>query len=281
MNYIDHIKNLNNFREEKHIPLMIDNKQVGYIRDDNRAYILSHSLFKEENGAIVIDKQFNTFESRNRVLDIFAKQAFADGKSNKYMNELYPIIETPTSKPLALVDRSVSTMLGLISFGQHLNGYVYKEGKMHMWIARRSYTKGYHAGKLDHIVAGGFPYGISAKDNLLKECDEEANIDEVLAREIKNVGFISYKHEYARGGKKDIVYCYDIELPQDFVPTCNDGEVEEFYLMPIEEVMSIVQNSNDFKDNCNLVLIDFFIRHGLIDSDFEDYIELGFGLKSF
>lgn len=102
-----------------------------------------------------------------------------------------------------------------------------------------------------------------------------------MARDIKNVGFISYKYEYARGGKKDIVYCYDIELPQDFVPTCNDGEVEEFYLMPIEEVMSIVQNSNDFKDNCNLVLIDFFIRHGLIDSDFEDYIELGFGLKSF
>jgi hypothetical protein len=195
------------------------------------------------------------------------------------MNEPYPVIETPSSEPLALVDRSVSTLLGLISFGQHLNGYLYKEGKMMMWIARRSYTRGYEAGKLDHIVAGGLPYGIDLMKNLLKECDEEANISPYLAKNVKEVGFVSYKHEYSQGGKSDIIYCYDLELPEDFVPMCNDGEVEEFYLMPIEEVMEIVKTSYEFKSNCNLVLIDFFIRHGLIGAEDENYLDLGKGLK--
>jgi hypothetical protein len=33
----------------------------------------------------------------------------------------------------------------------------------------------------------------------------------------------------------------DIELPPDFKPVPQDGEVEEFYLMPIDKVAHIVQ----------------------------------------
>ena len=279
MNYIDHINHLNNYNPKQHTPLIIEGKRVGSIRNDNVAYILSQSIFFEKDEMIFLDESYTHIDTRTEVLNAFAHQAFKDKMTNRYMNEPYPVIETPSSEPLALVDRSVSTLLGLISFGQHLNGYLYKEGKMMMWIARRSYTRGYEAGKLDHIVAGGLPYGIDLMENILKECDEEANISPDLAKNLKEVGYVSYKHEYAQGGKNDILYCYDLELPEDFVPVCNDGEVEEFYLMPIEEVMEIVKSSYDFKNNCNLVLIDFFIRHGFIGTDNKDYLELGKGLK--
>ena len=38
--------------------------------------------------------------------------------------------------------------------------------------------------------------------------------------------------------------------------------------------MDIIQNTDEFKLNCNLVIIDFLIRHGLLDPDQEAYVEL-------
>lgn len=90
---------------------------------------------------------------------------------------------------------------------------------------------------------------------------------------------VSYKYDYTRGGHQDILYCYDLELASDFTPRCTDGEVEAFYLMDIEEVAKIVKNSDDFKPNCNLVIIDFLVRHGYLSDKDEDYLEIVQGLR--
>lgn len=63
------------------------------------------------------------------------------------------------------------------------------------------------------------------------------------------------------------------------MPNCTDGEVEEFYLMPIEEVARLVRETNEFKLNCNLVIIDFLVRHGYIGVEDEDYITIVKGLR--
>jgi 8-oxo-dGTP pyrophosphatase MutT (NUDIX family) len=166
-----------------------------------------------------------------------------------------------------------------MSFGQHLNAYVMTESGMKMWIARRAYDRGYEAGKLDHMVAGGLAYDVKPSDNLEKECYEEAGMCAELAKKAKPVGFVTYKYDYTLGGKEDILYCYDIELDESFTPHCTDGEVEEFYLMPIEEVAHVVRTTNKFKVNCNLVIIDFLVRHGYIKPEDEDYIDIVNGLR--
>jgi hypothetical protein len=43
-------------------------------------------------------------------------------------------------------------------------------------------------------------------------------------------------------------------------------------------VAEIVRETEEFKANCNLVIIDFLIRHGLLDPDQEDYTRLVTGL---
>jgi hypothetical protein len=40
----------------------------------------------------------------------------------------------------------------------------------------------------------------------------------------------------------------------------NDGEAEDFILMPVEEVLERIVKE-EFKANCALVLLDFFIRY--------------------
>jgi hypothetical protein len=57
--------------------------------------------------------------------------------------------------------------------------------------------------------------------------------------------------------------CYDLFVPEDFVPRAADGEVEEFFLWPIERVVETVRETDRFKFNVNLVLVDLFRRNGV------------------
>jgi 8-oxo-dGTP pyrophosphatase MutT (NUDIX family) len=279
MSYMDRIKECNNYREDDKTPFMLDGKRVGQIRETYKKYILDSGIFVLEDNAITLIADLKTFNERTEALKIFAQQVYKDKISNRFMDENYPIIASFTSEPLAFVDRSISSLLGLMSFGQHLNAYVMTDSGMKMWIARRAFDRGYEAGKLDHMVAGGLAYDVSPHENLLKECYEEAGMSEELASKAKPVGFVTYKYDYTLGGKDDILYCYDIELDESFTPVCTDGEVEEFYLMPIKEVAKIVETTNDFKVNCNLVIIDFLVRHGYLSSEDKDYIGIVNGLR--
>jgi hypothetical protein len=134
---------------------------------------------------------------------------------------------------------------------------------------------------LDNMVAGGQPIGIGLMDNMIKECGEEAGIPKAIARTAVPVGMISYTHQAPEGCKPDQMFCFDLELPEDFTPRVTDGEVEEFYLWPVEKVAATVRDGFEFKFNCNLVIIDFLMRRGVIDPDREpDYAALAHGLRA-
>ena len=108
---------------------------------------------------------------------------------------------------------------------------------------------------------------------------EEAGIPESLSRHVRPIGAVSYLYETAEGLKPDVMINFDLELPEDFIPQCTDGEVDRFELLPLAEVAEIVRSGFDFKFNCALVVIDFLIRHGYLTADNEpSYGELLSGL---
>jgi hypothetical protein len=94
------------------------------------------------------------------------------------------------------------------------------------------------------------------------------------------VGAVSYCRDSDRGLKPDVLYCYDLELPEGIEPRCNDDEVAYFALWPVEQVMSVVAETDEFKLNCNLVIIDFLLRHGFVGPEHPDYLAIVQGLRS-
>ena len=140
------------------------------------------------------------------------------------------------------------------------------------------YKRQIFPGALDQLVAGGLPHGVDLSENLVKECAEEAGMPEALASRARPVGVLTYNHVAKRGFRPDVLYCYDMELPADFAPHNTDGEVEEFLLLSLEEVARIVRETDEFKLNCNLVIIDFLVRHGVIGPDHPDYLAIVIGL---
>ena len=110
----------------------------------------------------------------------------------------------------------------------------------------RSPTKQTAPNKLDHLVAGGQPFGLGLFENLLKECAEEASLARELAARAKPVGIVSYVTEHEGGVRNDVLFCYDLELPEDFIPVNRDGEIAGFELWPIAKVVEWLAEIEDF-----------------------------------
>ena len=178
--------------------------------------------------------------------------------------ELFDVRAASDGPSMATVDRGALPALGIMAAGVHLNGMVRRTGRLWMWVARRSMDKKLDPGKLDHIVGGGVPAGLSAMDTLLKEAEEEAALPRDLTATAVHVARMAYAMERDDGLRRDVIDAYDLELPPDFEPRPTDGEVEAFELWPIEAVVDRVRHTDDFKFNVNLVLIDLFLRLGLL-----------------
>lgn len=121
--------------------------------------------------------------------------------------------------------------------------------------------------KLDHIAAGGVSTGYTHQTTLEKEANEEASIPHHLMIKAEYKSMITYSMLRPEGLRRDVLYCYDLWLPEDFKPTPNDGEVESFKLVKLKDVYRRVYETDDFKFNVNLVLIDLFLRMGIISKN--------------
>lgn len=100
--------------------------------------------------------------------------------------------------------------------------------------AKRSSTKTTFPGQWDNLVGGGLTAGFTADEILAKESLEEANLDLALAKRVESAGLIRYSHLGDDGLRNNALYLYDIELPLDWTPEPNDGEVECFELWDMD-----------------------------------------------
>lgn len=239
----------------------------------------------------------NTPESRTQAVASVMEELRDSGYITGWRDELYPVSMNfdKVSTPVFLIERAAASLLGVMEYGVHINGLVMSKNddnkeEVKMWMARRSETKAKFPGYLDHIVAGGQPAGLSLMDNVIKECEEEAGIPEALTkRGIQPTGVISYENY---GGKpKDkgegvmsrvVLFCFDLMLPSDFIPTANDGEVESFFTWSLEDIaQSMNPNYPDpIKTNCYPVIIDYLLRSGAISPDSPKYLEIVRRLRS-
>lgn len=190
----------------------------------------------------------------------------ADQGLYRWRGEAFDVRGQPDGAALTSIDRGAIPSFGVQAAGVHVNGLVHRAGGLHLWVARRAMDKQLDPGKLDHIVAGGIPAGLGPFETLVKEAGEEAAIPPALAATATRMSMFGYTAERAEGLRRDWLYCYDLILPEDFIPKPADGEVQAFELWPVARVMETVRNTDDFKFNVNLVLIDLFIRLGLIEA---------------
>ena len=285
MSYLDRIRAANWHDLGDFLPFSVNGNRVGCIKR-HFAEMLARwpEVFRiDERGAKLAAKlDANHVPAAERtqavgeVLEVLRAEDYIDG----WRDELYPVNRSWSEPPFFLIERAAVPWFGVRGYGVHMNGFVRQAQGLKMWVARRSLTKPTGPGKLDQIVAGGQPADIGLYDNMMKECAEEAGIPLEIARGARAVGAISYALETDVGFRPDLIFNFDLELPESFTPVNTDGEVDAFFLWPVERVMETVRDSDAFKFNCALVVIDFLVRHGFIAADDPDYSDIVEGLMT-
>jgi isopentenyldiphosphate isomerase len=280
MSFLDRIAECNRHDLRNFVPLFAAGARIGWVRIALAERLAAHrDVFRRTARELSLDPALEDFDSRSAAIDSVVRALERDGVISGRRDEFYPVAAHIGAPPLFKVERAAVPALGIASCGVHMTGFVRAPDGLRIWVPRRSRTKSTYPGMLDNTVAGGQPIGLGIFENLIKECAEEAAIPTALARRALPMGTISYCLEAADGLKPDIQFCFDLELPADFVPRPADGEMEGFELWPVERVMATVRDTRDFKFNCNLVLIDFFLRHGLIAADDPQRSALQAGLR--
>ena len=281
MSFLDHIARCNNADLDQFDPWLVGRRRAGFVHRDFVPVLATRpDLFAREDGAWHLSPALDSPATRTQAMRAFLLELRERGQfGNLWRDEPYAVAPAFTDPPLMEMERAAVPWFGVRAFGPHMTGYVRRRDGLHIWVPRRSYAKPTYPGQLDNTVAGGQPAGIGLHDNLVKECGEEASIPPSLARQARAVGYVSYLHQSGPQLKPDLMVCFDLELPGDFTPRANDGEVHGFELWPVERVFETVRDTTEFKYNCNLVLIDFFVRHGLLSADDPSFVDIVAGLK--
>lgn len=286
MSFLKHIQICNSWPTDRFSPLLIAGQRFGWVTKEFAAFLADFGPpFGLEQGAVVFGADLVAAEARTAAFDealdaLILKAGLSAGHNFRRRGELYPVVRRWGDEPVMLMDRGAVASFGIRSFGVHINGFVRSESGLSLWVGKRAVDKAVAPDKLDHLVAGGQPFDLSLRENLIKEAGEEASLLPEVASRAKPVGALSYRTYWESQIRDDVLFVYDLELPAGLQPKPADGEMQYFELWPLEKAIRCVEESDAFKFNVNLVLIDFFIRHGALDPERPDYLDILNGLHN-
>jgi 8-oxo-dGTP pyrophosphatase MutT (NUDIX family) len=259
---------------------MVAEQHVGWVKPDFAKDLTAMGdAFQVVGPTLIMNPALQTSEARSAAMADVLDKLRAAGRVPGWRDELYPVNRAFGDAPLLVMERAAAPLFGVMAYGVNLNGFVGRGWEMKVWVARRSPTKSVDPNLLDLIVGGGQPLGLTPAENLLKECHEEAGIPESVAEHAQPVGIVTLMIEAGEGLRVGQQFNFDLDLPEDFRPQNQDGEVAGFELIPVSELIHRLRSSDEFMYDIALVLIDFLVRHGFVGPEDIEYLPLLAGLR--
>ncbi len=274
MSLLTKVKNLNNFFDKNQfVNLICHDDKIGLVHKKIAKIILKSKLpflSKSNNLIFKENKKKKLNLTLENICELLIKKKFI----KRATGEKFPCVLSLGRREYFVLDRALVEYLGIRGYGVHMIAFVKKKKKIKIWIPLRAKNKRVEPNKLDNTVAGGIAAGESVYEALKRESAEEASLDKNILKNAFQSGSINYSWRNKDFSiRRDTLFIYDLELSENIIPKNTDGELVNFKLYDAEKVISKIQNTNDFKKNCALVLASFFIRRGMINSKNEKNYE--------
>ncbi|GGP18067.1 NUDIX hydrolase [Silvimonas iriomotensis] len=233
--------------------------ELGWLEPVTVEFLLTHSpaFSRQARGVVLLA---NTGEEAARILTDAALAMKTAGLIRGWRNELYTVLApnadgTPDlSRPLFQLERGAFRRFGMLSLAVHINGW---RQDQHLWIGQRAASKAVDPGRLDNLAAGGMSAGEDATSCAIRELWEEAGVPAALASQVVAAGQLRSTRNETDGTHDEILYCFDLQLPQDFIPHNTDGEVAGFIATSVPETVSRLA---ELTWDAALVTADFLLR---------------------
>lgn len=193
MSFLAHIAACNRHDLSNFRPFVVAGRRVGWIKPGFAARLAEFpETFKVDADSVTLDPALDDFDTRSKAVDRVLRRLAAAGVIPGWRHEAYSVGASFDAPPLMKMERAAVPAFGIRACGVHMNGFVRKNGALHMWVPRRSRDRPTYPGLFDNLVAGGLAHGLSPRQCLVKECGEEAGIPPALAARAVAVGTLSY-----------------------------------------------------------------------------------------
>lgn len=275
MSLLERVRAARRFDPARYLRFCAGGAELGWVRPDHAERLAAWpQLFDSDGASIRLSARLDTPQRRSAALAAVLRQLADQDYLPGWRDELYAVTRAYGEPPLFRLERAAARMFGVTTYAVHVNGVVGAGGACRMWIARRSRAKPIDPGMLDNLVGGGLAAGLTVAQTLVKEGWEEAGILPRLMSRAVACGQVVLLREVPEGVQAQTIFVHDLELPEDVLPVNQDGEVAEFRLLPVAEVVRLLGEAADFALDASLVMLSFMARHGYLPQDDPASLEL-------
>ena len=249
------------FDPAAHVPLLCEGARIGWLRRAHAQRLMAWpEIFKRAAGGVRIAESLDSAESRTDAVGAVVRVLHREGAITGWREERYAVVTAFEAPALLHIERAAARFFGTTTYAAHANGYCGDGADCEMWLARRAATKPIDPGMLDNLVGGGMSAGVPPLQTIIREAREEAGVPAVLARNAAATGTIRLLREVPEGVQSELIFVFELELPRDFQPHNEDGEVAEFRRVPISELIAMLRGGADFTLDSSLVMLRFLER---------------------
>lgn len=243
------------FDPAAHVPFLCEGARVGWLRKAHAQRLAAWpDVFKRDARGVRIAESLADPAARSQAVGRVINELHKEGTITGWRNESYAVTTEFDAPPLLHIERAAARFFGTTTYAAHANGYLCAGAACEMWLARRAASKPIDPGMLDNLVGGGMSAGVPPLQTIIREAWEEAGIPEPLARNAIANGTIELRREVPEGVQSEVIFAFDLELPPDFRPHNEDGEVAEFHRLSIPEVYEILHREGQITLDASLVI---------------------------
>jgi 8-oxo-dGTP pyrophosphatase MutT (NUDIX family) len=253
-----------------YLPLRVGSAIAGWL-DAARAARIAHfdNIFAVNSEGAALLPALRDEIARSEAMAGVAAVLAAEGALSPWRDELYSVAPTFGAPPWFRLERAAARYFGVHTWAAHVNGVVRSATGETMWFARRSAGKAIDPLQLDNLVGGGIAAGATVADTVVREAWEEAGIPRALAAQAQPAGALHIYRDQPDGLQSETIFVHDLWLPDTFVPSNQDGEAIEHRQVALAEAARLVALSEGrdvVTADASLVVVDFLLRHGAIDT---------------
>lgn len=203
---------------------------LGYMPFSVAKFLIRKGLFLDNGMRLELKGRHEQMSDLAAALEKVRDALWSEGLIVEHRNEVMDVLYHCDAEPVATIDRSALRILGLWATKVHVNGIIttYESSNSQIWLSQRSDTANAAPGHWDTLVAGGKASNVSAFETAVKEGWEEAGITKELMSNLVLGNRIPCVYLSPQGMHRELLVAYDLALPCDFEPICNDAEVQDF-----------------------------------------------------